>query len=81
MEKRYRYGKYVIDARPRRRGDMEGWTCEFTVEEHRGVAVVDTPFCVPGVFPTEEAAISAALESGRERIEAGFVPRFVQPTY
>jgi hypothetical protein len=49
-----------------------GWDCEFSIEEHEAGGVTETVFYVPGIFPTAEAAIQAALTAGQQRIESGF---------
>jgi hypothetical protein len=50
----------------------EGWDCEFSIEEHEATGVTKTVFYVPGIFPTAEAAIEAAVTAGQRKIDSGF---------
>ena len=36
------------------------------------MGVMETEFFLPETFPTQEAAIEAALQAGRQKIDAGF---------
>jgi len=49
-----------------------GWDCEFSIEEHETTGVTERAFYVPGVFPTPEAAIQAAVTAGVQKIDSGF---------
>jgi hypothetical protein len=49
-----------------------GWDSEFSIEEHDATGVTETAFYVPGVFPTAEAAILAAVTAGKQKIDSGF---------
>ncbi len=64
MKSRCRYKGYVIED--------GGFYAEFSVEEHHGSGVTETQFYLPGTFPTQESAIEAAIQAGRQKIDAGF---------
>ena len=49
-----------------------GRDCEFSIEEHEATGVTETAFYVPGIFPTAEAAIEAAVTAGQRKIDSGF---------
>lgn len=74
MNARKRFGRFVVDPRVRQLADGSGWSVDFSIEEHDGPGVTDTMFYLPGVFPAEESAVSAAIEVGRRTIERGFQP-------
>jgi hypothetical protein len=61
----------VIEARS---ADLKhgGWDSEFSIEEHDATGVTERAFYVPGVFPTPEAAILAAVTAGKQKIDSGF---------
>jgi len=71
MKVRQAYEGRVIEARSTELKDG-GWDCEFSIEEHETTGVTETAFYVPGVFPTAEAAIEAALTAGQQKIDSGF---------
>jgi len=48
---------------------------EFYIEEHDSSGVTVTQFFLPGTFQTEESAINAAVQAGRQKIDVGFEPR------
>ena len=60
MKVRQAYECRVIEARSAELKNG-GWDCEFSIEEHETTGVTETAFYVPGVFPTPEAAIQAAV--------------------
>ncbi|HXM59424.1 MAG TPA: hypothetical protein VN950_01120 [Terriglobales bacterium] len=64
MKVRQAYEGRVIEARSSELKDG-GWDCEFSIEEHEASRVTETAFYVPGVFPTPESAIEAAV-TGRK---------------
>ncbi len=74
MKSRLGYKGYVIEARSHELRDG-GFSSEFSVEEHDASGVTETQFFVPGTFQTEESAINAAVEAGRQKIDKGFEPR------
>ena len=71
MKVRQAYEGRVIEARSSELKDG-GWDCEFSIEEHETTGVTETAFYVPGVFPTAEAAIEAAVTAGQQKIDSGF---------
>jgi hypothetical protein len=71
MKVRQAYEGRVIGARSSELKDG-GWDCEFSIEEHETTGVTETAFYVPGVFPTAEAAIEAAVTAGQRKIDSGF---------
>ena len=71
MKVRQAYEGRVIEARSSELKDG-GWDCEFSIEEHETTGVTERAFYVPGVFPTPEAAIQAAVTAGVQKIDSGF---------
>jgi hypothetical protein len=67
MKVRQAYEGRVIEARSSELKNG-GWDCEFSIEEHETTGVTDRAFYVPGVFPTAEAAIEAAVTAGQRKI-------------
>jgi len=49
-----------------------GFSAEFSVEEHDASGVTETQFYLPDTFPTQESAIEAAIQAGRQKIDVGF---------
>jgi hypothetical protein len=45
---------------------------EFSVEEHDTSGVTETQFYLSSAFPTQESAIEAAIQGGRQKIDVGF---------
>jgi hypothetical protein len=76
MKVRQAYQGRVIEARSSELKNG-GWDCEFSIEEHETTGVTETAFYVPGVFPTPEAAIEAAVKAGQQKIDSGFEYRSV----
>ena len=74
MKVRQAYEGRVIEARSSELKNG-GWDCEFSIEEHETTGVSETAFYVPGVFPTPEAAIEAAVMAGQQKIDSGFEHR------
>jgi hypothetical protein len=70
MKVRQAYDGRVIEARSCELKDG-GWDCEFSIEEHEASGVTESAFYVPGVFPTAEAAIQAAVTAGQQKIDSG----------
>jgi hypothetical protein len=70
MKVRQAYEGRVIEARSSELKDG-GWDCEFSIEEHETTGVTERAFYVPGVFPTAEAAIQAAVTAGQQKIDSG----------
>jgi len=71
MKSRQRYKGYVIEARSCEIKDV-GFSAEFSVEEHDASGVTETQFYLPDTFPTQESAIEAAIQAGRQKIDVGF---------
>jgi hypothetical protein len=71
MKVRQAYEGRVIEARTSELKDG-GWDCEFSIEEHETTGVTETAFYVPGIFPTPESAIQAAVTAGQQKIDSGF---------
>lgn len=67
MKVRQAYEGRVIEARCSELNDG-GWNSESSIEEHETTGVTETAFCVPGVFPTPEAAIEAAVAAGQQKL-------------
>lgn len=74
MKSRQGYKGYVIVARSCELREGE-FSAEFSVEEHEADGFVETEFYLPDTFPTQESAIGAAIQAGRQRIDAGFEQR------
>jgi hypothetical protein len=71
MKSRCGYKGYVIEARSHDLRDG-GFSAEFSIEEHDGAGVTETQFYLPDTFPTQESAIKAAIQAGRQKIDVGF---------
>jgi hypothetical protein len=74
MKVRQAYEGRVIEARSSELKNG-GWDCEFSIEVHETTGVTETAFYMPGVFPTPEAAILAAVTAGKQKIDSGFENR------
>ena len=71
MKNRQGYKGYVIEARLSELKDG-GFSAEFSIEEHDGSGVTETQFYLPDTFPTQESAIKAAIQTGRQKIDVSF---------
>ena len=71
MKRRLCYKGDVIEARSHELRDG-GFSAECSIEEHDGLGVTETQFYVPNTFATQESAIEAAIQAGRQKIDAGF---------
>lgn len=71
MKSRQRYKGYVIVARSCELQEGE-FSAEFSVEEHDEDGVMETEFYLPETFPTQESAIEAAIQAGRQKIDVEF---------
>ncbi len=71
MKSRQGYKGYVIEARfhELREG---GFSAEYSIEEHDTYGVTEKQFYLPGTFTSQESAIAAAAQAGRQRIDVGF---------
>jgi len=48
------------------------FSAELWIEEHDASGVTETQFYLPDTFPTQELAIEAAIQAGRQKIDVGF---------
>jgi len=71
MKHRDGYKGYVIEAQSNELKDG-GFSVEFFIEEHDASGVTVTQFYLPSSFPTQEAAVEAAIQAGRLKIDMGF---------
>ena len=71
MKNRQGYKGYVIEARTCeiRKGEF---SAEFSVEEHHASGVTETQSYLPQTFQSQELAIAAATQAGRQKIDLGF---------
>ncbi len=69
---RKRFGRFVVDPLVRQLTDGSGWSVDFSIEEDDGSGVTDTIFHLPGIFPTEQSAVRAAIQVGQRTIQRGF---------
>ena len=65
------YKGYVIVARSYKLKEG-GFSAEFCVEEHDADGFLETEYHLPDAFPTQESAIEAGIQAGRERIDKDF---------
>jgi hypothetical protein len=66
MKSRQGYKGHVIEARSYQQQEAELW-----IEEHDASGVTETQFYLPDTFPTQELAIEAAIQAGRQKIDVG----------
>ena len=71
MKSRQGYKGYVIEARSCELKNGE-FSAEFSVEEHGASSATETQFYWPDTFLTQESAIKAAFQAGRQKIDVGF---------
>jgi len=71
MKSRCGYKGYVIEARSHELRDG-GFSVEGSVEEHDPSGVTESQFHLPDIFPTQESAIDAAIQAGKQKIDVGF---------
>jgi hypothetical protein len=71
MKSRHGYKGYVIEARSCELKDG-GFSGEFSVEEHDASGVTESQFYLRDTFSMPEAAIEAAIQAGRQKIDVGF---------
>jgi hypothetical protein len=72
MKERRAYKGKTIEAQSLELRAGKGWDSAFFVEEDDNGAVLVTQFVLRNIFPTAEAAIQAAFDAGREKIDSGF---------
>jgi hypothetical protein len=70
MKSRQGYKGYVIEVRSPELRDG-GFSAEFSIEEHDGAGVTEAQFYLPDTFSTQECAIEAAIQVGRQKIDVG----------
>lgn len=63
------YKGCLIDPRAYELADGSGWGAEVYVAEDDGGDTVDTRFVLRGVYPSKEAALEAALETGKREVD------------
>jgi hypothetical protein len=74
MKSRQGYKGYVIEARSHELKDG-GFSAELSIEEHDASGVIETQSYLPNTFSTQESAIEAAIQAGRQKIDVGFERR------
>jgi hypothetical protein len=70
MKSRQGYKGYIIVARSCELREGE-FSAEFSVEEHEADGFMETEFFLTDTFPTQESAIEAGIQAGRQKIDAG----------
>lgn len=63
------YKGRILDPRAFELADGTGWTAEVYVAEDVEDETIDTQFLLKEVFPTEEAALRAALIVGKRQVD------------
>lgn len=63
------YKERLIDPRAYELADGTGWTAEVYVAEDVGDETIDTQFFIKGIFPSRDAALNAALMTGRREVD------------
>jgi hypothetical protein len=71
MKRRQGHKGYVIEARSHELRDG-GFSAEFSIEDHDGAGVAEMQFYLSDTFPSQELAIAAATQAGRQKIDMGF---------
>ena len=71
LKSRLGYKGYVIEARSYQQQDG-GFSAELWIEEHDASGVTETQFYLPNTFPTQESAIEAAIQAGRQKIDVDY---------
>jgi hypothetical protein len=74
MQKTESYKRCALDARAHARGDGQGWIAEISIVRRTSLGMVDKQFMLPETFPNAAAAMEAALEAGRRRVDAEIEP-------
>jgi hypothetical protein len=64
-----RYKSRILDPRAFELADDTGWTAEVYLAEEVEDETIDTQFSLKGIFPTKEAALSAALVVGKREVD------------
>jgi len=71
MKRRLGYKGQVIIARSDEL-KVGGFSAEVSIQEHDADGVMETEFYLPDTFPAQDSAIEAAIQAGRQKIDAGF---------
>ena len=71
MKSRQGYKGYVIVARSYEQPDG-GFSAEVSIQEHDAEGIMETEFYLPDTLPTQESAIEAGIQAGRQKIDMGF---------
>lgn len=70
LKSRQGYEGFVIEARVHKRTGA-GFSVEISIEDHDRSGVRETNFYIPNIFEAAESAMATAIETGRQRIDAG----------
>jgi hypothetical protein len=73
-----RYKGRLTDPHPYELADGSGWSAEVYIAEDTGNETIDTQYFIQGIFPTREAAVQAAVTSGRRVVDKLISSREVQ---
>jgi hypothetical protein len=65
------YKGYVIVARSCELQDR-GFFADVSIQEHDADGFMETEIYLPETFPTQESAIEAGIQAGRQKIDLGF---------
>ena len=71
MKSRQGYKCYVIVARSYEQPDG-GFSAEVSIQEHDAEGIMATEFYLPDTSPTQESAIEARIQAGRQKIDVRF---------
>ena len=72
MEYRQRYKGRYLNAHSYELRENLGWSSQFSIEEDDGAGVTETLFFMGQVSPCKQAALYAAVMSGRLKVDSGF---------
>ena len=70
MKSRQGYKGYVIEARSHELKEG-GFSAEYSIEEHDAYGVTEKQFYLTYTFQSQELAIAAATQAGRQKIDVG----------
>jgi hypothetical protein len=70
MKSRQGYKGYVIEARSHELKEG-GFSAEYSIEEHDAYGVTEKQFYLTHTFQSQELAIAAATQAGRQKIDVG----------
>jgi hypothetical protein len=66
------YKGRILDPRAHELSDGTGWTAEVYVAEDIDDETIDTQYVLQRVYPTREAALSAAVSAGKREVDERF---------